>query len=110
MIAFRDDEELPENSTDVVMWSAAELSAAIRQRRGSCVEVMGAYLDHIDMVNPKVNAIVSLRPRDELLAEARDKDQLLDKGVYQGWMHGFPHAVKDLADITELPTTFGLFS
>ena len=32
---------------------------------------MNAYLDHIDRFNPKVNAIVSLRDRNELIAEAR---------------------------------------
>ena len=89
----------------IVDWTAAELSAAIRGRVVSCVEVMTAYLDRIDEVNPAVNAIVALRPRSELLAEAAAKDE---PGAYQGWMHGFPHAVKDLADVRGLRTTFGL--
>src|SRR5690349_5283566 len=69
---------------------------------------MTAYLDHIERLNPVVNAVVSLRPRADLLAEARDKDAMLERGEYAGWMHGFPHAVKDLADVAGLPTSFGL--
>ncbi|RSM46912.1 amidase [Actinoplanes sp. ATCC 53533] len=92
----------------IVFWSAAELSTAIRTRAVTCVEVMTAYLDHIGEVNARVNAIVSMRPRAELLVEAGEKDRLLRTGTYQGWMHGFPHAVKDLADVAGLPTSFGL--
>jgi len=91
----------------IVLWDAAELSTAIRGKTVSCVEVMTAYLDRIDEINPKVNAIVSRRPRAVLLAEAAEKDRLLRTGEYQGWMHGFPHAVKDLADVAGLPTTYG---
>lgn len=98
----------PRDLHQIVFWSAAELSTAIRSGLVTCVEVMTAYLDHIDDVNPRVNAIVSLRPRAELLAEAREKDRLLRTGICQGWMHGFPYAVKDLADAAGLPTTLGL--
>ncbi|WP_347354937.1 amidase [Intrasporangium sp.] len=99
----------PDDLTRIVDWSGAELSAAIAGGQVTCVEVMAAYLDHIDLVNPHVNAIVSLRPRDELLAEAAEKDARLARGERQGWMHGFPHAVKDLADVAGLPTTKGFY-
>ncbi|WP_433232944.1 amidase [Actinomadura nitritigenes] len=98
----------PKDLGRIVDWDAAELSVAIRRRIVSCVEVMTAYLDHIEKINPKVNAIVALRPRADLLKEAKDKDRLLAAGTYQGWMHGFPHAVKDLADAAGLPTSYGL--
>lgn len=88
----------------IVYWTAAELSAAIRERTVSCVEVMTAYLDHIERINPAVNAIVGLRPRAELLAEAAEKD----RETPRGWMHGFPHAVKDLADVAGLTSSYGL--
>src|SRR5690348_4559617 len=81
--------------SDIVMMNCAELSAAIKAKRVSCAEVMTAFLDHIAIFNPKVNAIVSLRDRDACMKDARDKDTELARGNYQGWMHGFPHAVKD---------------
>ncbi|MER5888623.1 amidase [Streptomyces sp. NPDC001941] len=99
----------PDDLSRIPYWDAAELSVAVRRRVVSCVEVMTAYLDHIDRLNPLVNALVSVRPRAELLDEAREKDRLLEQGVHQGWMHGFPHAVKDLSDVEGLPTTYGLF-
>lgn len=94
---------------DIISMDAAVLSAAIHRREISCVEVMTAYLNHIERVNPAVNAIVMLRPRAELLAEARRKDDQMRDGDDQGWMHGFPHAVKDLADVAGFPTTHGFY-
>ncbi|MFJ4656796.1 amidase [Nocardia sp. NPDC088792] len=95
--------------TSIIGLDAAELSAAIHERRVSCVEVMNAYLDHIEVVNPSVNAIVALRPRAELLHEAAAKDSLLAGGRDLGWMHGFPQAIKDLSDATGFKTTRGFF-
>lgn len=92
---------------DITRLDAKSLSSAIKSRQFSCVEVMSAYLDHIDQLNPQVNAIVSLRPREILLAEAHCKDQQLAKGEPVGWMHGFPHAVKDLSATKGIATTLG---
>ena len=49
--------------SDLVMMDAVSLAGAIRARRVSCVEVMTAYLDHIERWNPSVNAIVALQAR-----------------------------------------------
>ena len=99
----------PRHLKDIVNWDAAQLSVAIRERLVTCVQVMTTYLDHIDRLNPHVNAIVSRRPRADLLDEAAEKDALLAAGTYQGWMHGFPHAVKDLANVIGIKTTSGFF-
>ena len=53
---------------------------------------MAAYLARIAAVNPAVNAIVSLRDPDALMAEARAAGR---RGA-AGWLHGMPFAVKDL--------------
>jgi len=92
---------------ELVHLTALALSDLIRTREVSCTEVMTAYLDHIEAHNPKVNAIVALRDRDALLAEAAERDRDLDAGTYLGWMHGLPHAVKDLAAAAGLPFTLG---
>ncbi|AXW88394.1 amidase [Lonsdalea britannica] len=91
----------------LVLLNAHQLSALIRNKDISCREVMAIYLDHIEAFNPQINAIVSLRERSRLLREAEDKDLALAKGDYQGWMHGFPLAVKDLALTQGIPTTRG---
>jgi amidase len=68
---------------------------------------MIAFLEHIERFNPKVNAIVSLQPREELLRQAEERDRELARGQRRGWMHGFPQAVKDLTPTRGLRTTWG---
>ena len=45
----------------IVMDDALALADTIRSRQVSCVEVMTDYLDHIERINPKVNAIVAYK-------------------------------------------------
>ena len=93
--------------SDIVMMDAIALSSAIHSRHVSCVEAMAAYLDHIEKLNPKVNAIVALQDRDGLLAQAKERDAQLGRGESMGPLHGFPHAVKDLQPVKGIRSTQG---
>src|ERR1700726_1468342 len=93
--------------SEIVMLDGIALASAIRSRRTSCVEVMTAYLDHIDECNPRVNAIVALQDREGLLAQARERDAQFARGESIGPLHGFPHAVKDLQPVKGIRTTQG---
>src|ERR1043165_6199917 len=97
----------PAPAPEIVQWDARRLSEAIHARAVSCVEVMTAYLEQIDRLNPTVNAIVSLEPRESLLGQARQRDEALARGESLGWMHGFPHAVKDLMLTRGIRSTWG---
>ena len=88
-------------------FNAGELAEDIRRREVSCVEVMRAYLDRIEALNPRVNAIVALRDPDVLMREAAARDDQLARGERLGWLHGFPFAVKDLAAAEGLLWTEG---
>ncbi|MBL8583288.1 MAG: amidase, partial [Rhizobiaceae bacterium] len=90
-------------SADPTSWTAHDLSAAIAAREISCAEVMWAFLDRIDAVNPAINAIVDLRGRDQLMAEAVASDDTPAKG----WLHGVPFAVKNLVETAGIRTTHG---
>lgn len=85
---------------------AWELSENIGGGKVSCEEVMTAYLDHIEKVNPAVNAIVSLQDRGALTGQARERDAELSSGKARGWMHGFPQAIKDLDETKGIRTTY----
>jgi len=92
---------------DITELDALPLSRAIREKKLSCQETMQAYLRRIEEANPAVNAIVSLRPQDELLNVAKEYDELLARGQYLGWMHGMPQAPKDVTPVRGLLTTYG---
>ena len=83
--------------------TAVAQSEAIENGTLSAVELMHATLDRIAATNGTVNAIVSLRDGDALLAEARAADESERKG----WLHGIPIAIKDLANAEGLPTSMG---
>ncbi len=93
--------------SDLTALSAAQLSSAIRAGQVSCVETMRAYLERIDQYNPVYNAIVSRLDDDTCIEQAGRADEELARGEYRGWLHGIPHAVKDLADAVGLPTSRG---
>ena len=95
------------STPEIVKLDAVALARAIKSKQVSCVEVMSAYLDQIERLNPRVNAIVSLQPRERLRAQASERDAQIARGEYLGWMHGFPHAVKDLEPTRGILTTMG---
>ena len=94
-------------ASEIVMLDGCALANAIHSNQVSCVEVMTAYLDHIEDINPHVNAIVALQDGASLLAQARVSDEQLARGEPIGWLHGFPFAVKDLVPVKGLCMTMG---
>jgi amidase len=89
------------------MMDGCALTNAIHSKQVSCLEVMTAYLDHIEHINPHVNAIMALEDGDRLLAQARVSDQQLARGDPVGSLHGFPFAAKDLIPVKGLRMTMG---
>ena len=89
--------------SDITDLDAVTLSKAIHEKKLGCSEVMSAYLDRIEKYNPKINAIISMRSREELIKESK----LLENKEPTGWLHGIPMAIKDLAETKGLKTTWG---
>jgi amidase len=92
---------------DICFLRAVDMAEMIRGKKLSSREVMEAHLKQIQRVNPKVNAIVTLVPEDQLMAQALAADEALAKGNWLGPLHGLPVGVKDLHETKGIRTTFG---
>jgi aspartyl-tRNA(Asn)/glutamyl-tRNA(Gln) amidotransferase subunit A len=83
-----------------------ELTDAIHAKRLSPTELMEITLDRIDRTHDRLNAIVSRRSREELMAEARLAEQRIARGTPRP-LEGVPLGVKDLEDAAGLVTSHG---
>jgi amidase len=97
----------PASGLDICYMDAVELAAKLKKKELSAVEVMTAFYDRIEKVNPKVNAIVALSKREDAMALAKQADADLASGKAVGKLHGMPWAVKDMEDVKGFPTTKG---
>jgi amidase len=96
------------DSTDEICFMrAVDILELLRNKKLSAREVMQAHLKQINRVNSKVNAIVTLVPEQELMAQAAAADDALAKGKWLGPLHGLPVGVKDLHETHGIRTTFG---
>src|SRR5580765_5848230 len=98
---------MAESSEELVFMRAVDLVEAMRKKKVSAREVMQAHLKQIGRVNGKLNALVSLVPEEELMAQAAAADETLAKGKWLGPLHGLPIGVKDLHETKGLRTTYG---
>src|SRR6187402_57139 len=92
---------------EICFTNAVDLAALLHKKKISAREVMQAHLEQIKNVNPKVNAMVTMVPEDQLMAQALAADELLAKGNLTGPLHGLPIAVKDLIETKGIRTTYG---
>ncbi len=95
------------SSDEICFMHAVDILEAVRKKKLSARELMQAHLQQINRVNPRVNAIVTLVPEDQLMAQAAAADEALANGKWLGPLHGLPIGVKDLHETNGIRTTFG---
>ena len=94
------------NNSEICFLPATELVAKIHSREISPREVMEAHLEQVEVVNPKVNAIVTFLP-DQALEMADLAYKKLSQGDAVGLLHGLPIVHKDLFPTKGIRTTYG---
>lgn len=90
---------------ELISQSATALAELIGKRELSPVEVIEAYLQRIDELNPHLNAIVTI-PTD-LMEKAREAEAMVVRGDALGSLHGVPLTIKDTIETAGLRTTSG---
>jgi aspartyl-tRNA(Asn)/glutamyl-tRNA(Gln) amidotransferase subunit A len=83
-----------------------EAAALVRQKKVSPVQLTQACLARIEALNPGLNAFITVTA-ESALAQARQAEAELQRGMWRGPLHGIPVALKDLIDTAGVRTTSG---
>ena len=86
--------------------SASELVQQLKNKDISAVELLEAHLDRIAVVNPEINAVVTL-DKDRIRKRAEAADKALENGADWGPLHGLPMTVKDAYEAEGIVSTGG---
>jgi len=91
---------------DFAFLSVVELARLLRQKKASATELATYFLDRLERVGPRFNAVVTVT-RERALAEAAQADREIRQGKWRSPLHGIPYGVKDLLATKDYPTTWG---
>lgn len=94
------------SNDNLVFMSALELSALIRTKKVSPVEVTQAFLARTKELNPKLNAFITIT-EEHAMNRAKQAEKEIQSGKYRGPLHGIPYAPKDLFATKGIRTTNG---
>ena len=87
--------------------SATQIAQGIKSRKFSAREAVDAHIEHIETVNPKINAVV-VPMFDEARKAAGEADAAQKRGAALGALHGVPITIKEQFLVKGTPTTMGL--
>jgi aspartyl-tRNA(Asn)/glutamyl-tRNA(Gln) amidotransferase subunit A len=91
---------------ELLTFDVAGLAEKFRTRQISPVEVTEAYLERIDLLDPKLLAYITVTA-DQARADARLAESEITGGEWRGPFHGVPVALKDLCYTRGILTTGG---
>jgi amidase len=83
-----------------------DLAALLTRGKISSQELVSAYLQRIEAINPSINAVVRL-DAERALEAAKRADELRRSGKRNGALLGIPMTLKDSIDTAGLVTTYG---
>ena len=86
--------------------TVVELGRLLRAGETTPTELTRMYLERLDTVGRRYNAIVTLT-EERALREAQQAEAELAAGYDRGPLHGIPYGAKDLLNAQGYPTTWG---
>ncbi len=92
--------------TDLFLMTATELSKLLRRKKMSSLELTRMFLERLEQLGPKYNALAELTP-ELALAQAKRADRALRKGETTSPLLGVPYGAKDLLATKNIPTRWG---
>ncbi|HMM41443.1 MAG TPA: amidase [Thermomicrobiales bacterium] len=91
---------------DIYNRTIAELGKLLRNRETTPTELTRMYLERLDSVARRYNAVVTIT-EERALREAANAEAELAAGYDRGPLHGIPWGAKDLLAVEGYPTTWG---
>lgn len=91
----------------ILDWDATTLADAIQAGVVTSLKATETYIDHLQRVNPDLNALVEDR-FEQVRLEAKECDRLLKEGKAKGKWFGVPISVKESFHVKGMRTTGGL--
>lgn len=96
----------PMKDDDIAFMTVLELGALIRTKQVTSRELVDIFLSRLKRYNCVLQVVISYT---EKLAykEAAAADDMIQKGVYLGPLHGIPYGLKDIIAVPKYRTTWG---
>jgi len=94
-------------NTRPIFMPIRKLGEMVRTRQISPVDLAEIFLDRLETLGPKYNAVVTVT-RESAMEQAHRAEHEIASGHYRGPLHGIPYGAKDLlATAKKTPTSWG---
>lgn len=91
---------------EIFFAGVAELNQRLKAREFSAVELARAFLDRLEKLGPRYNAL-ALSLREDALRQAERVDEEIKRRRFRGPLQGIPYGAKDLLSFAGRPTSWG---
>jgi hypothetical protein len=97
---------LPADKNELAFYSLPQLASLIKNKKISSEALTTFFLDRLRKWGDTLECVITLT--DSLaMAQARQADAEIKKGIYKGPLHGIPYGLKDLFAVKGYKTTWG---
>lgn len=98
--------KVPKDSEELAFLPLTHLSALIKERKITSLQLTKLYLERLKKYGPKLECVITLT-EEIALEQAKKADEEIAKGIWRGPLHGIPYGLKDLFSTKGYKTTWG---